>query len=79
MKDGDLRILGARDGYAHALIDVRHQIGLIDGTYAPRILPHHKKKRAARDAILRPLKDLERKFAQSHADCQAAYHETTKG
>lgn len=77
-KDGDMRMLGAVDGYAHALIDVRQQIGIIDGTYAPRILPHHKKKRAARDAILRPLKDLERKFAEQHAACQAAYRKTTE-
>ena len=77
-KDGDMRMLGAVDGYAHALIDVRQQIGIIDGIYAPRILPHHKKKRAARDAILRPLKDLERKFAQMHADTRAAYQRTTE-
>lgn len=77
-KDGDMRMLGVVDGYAHALIDVRQQISAIDGNYAPRIMPQHHKKRAARDAVLRPLKELEAKFAANHAACQAAYRKTAE-
>lgn len=75
-KDGDLRMLGARDGLAHALIWVRQHIGIIDGPYSPRIHPRHTKKRAARDAILRPLKELEQRIAKSHAETQEAYRKT---
>lgn len=76
LRDGDLRMLGARDGLAHALIWVRESIGRIDGLYAPRIHPLHIKKRAARDAILRPLKELEARIADSHTRTQAAYELT---
>ncbi len=72
-RDGDLRMLGARDGLAHALIWVRQHIGSIDGSYAPRIHPRHIRKLAARDAILRPLKELEARIAKSHAETMAAY------
>jgi len=74
MADGDLRMLGAVDGYCHALIDVRQQIGAL--TYYP-IDPRHKRKIAARDAVLRPLRELEEKFAKNHAQCREAYHKTT--
>ena len=77
-KDGDMRMLGAVDGIAHALIDVRQQIGIIDGIYAPRILNHHKKKRATLDPIPTPLKDLEIKIPQKHPDTRAAYQRTTE-
>jgi hypothetical protein len=70
---GDLRMLGARDGFAHALILVRHYIRVIDGSYAPRIHPRHVRKRQRRDAVLRPLKEIERRLAKSHAETQAAY------
>ena len=71
--DGDMRMLGAVDGYAHALIDVRQQIGAL--TYYA-IHPRHKRKIEARDAVLRPLRELEEKFAKSHAECREAYHKT---
>lgn len=76
--DGDMRMLGARDGLAHGLIWVRDAIARIDGLYAPRIDPRHTRKRAARDAVLRPLKALEARFADSHAKTQAAYENTRK-
>jgi hypothetical protein len=63
---------------AHALIWVRESIARIDGNYAPRILPQHTKKRAMRDEILRPLKELEARMAKSHSDIQAAYQATTR-
>lgn len=76
MNDGNMRILGARDGFAHALVWVRRRIGMIDGPYAPRIHPLHVRKRAARDAILRPLKEMEKWLTKSHADTQAAYRQS---
>lgn len=73
MSDGDMRMLGARDGLAHALIWVRGKIAGIDGQYAPKIDPRHTRKRAARDAILRPLKELEAQILKSHDETRAAY------
>lgn len=70
---GDLRMLGTRDGLMHALVWVRQHIGAIDGTYAPRIHPRHKRKRAARDAVVRPLRELEQRLAKSVEDTKAAY------
>jgi hypothetical protein len=75
-KDGDFRMLGARDGFAQALIWVRGKIAAIDGRYSPRIHPRHIHKRAARDAVLRPLKELEARLVQSHAKTKAAYEKT---
>jgi hypothetical protein len=74
-KDSDMRMLGAVDGYAHALCDVKWQIGYLLNT---RIDPRHKRKIAARAAILRPLRDLEVKFAKHHAECLIAYRKTTE-
>lgn len=75
-KDGDVRMLGTRDGLAHALVWVRGQINAIDGEYAPRIDPRHKRKRAARDAVLRPLKELEARIDESQKRCFAAYEQS---
>lgn len=74
--DGDLRMLGASDGLSHALILVRGKIENIDGRYSPGIHPKHVRKRAARDAVLRPLKELEARLAASHAETLAAYDKT---
>lgn len=74
-KDGDLRMLGAVDGFCHALIDVRNQIGYL--TYHP-IDPRHRRKIKARDAILRPLRELEKKLLADHAATRAAYLKTTE-
>jgi hypothetical protein len=73
---GDLRILGARDGYVSALIWVRSQIYAIDGRYAPGIHPRHKRKRSARDAVLRPLKELEARLNEAQQDAIAAYEKS---
>lgn len=72
---GDLRMLGTRDGLAHALVWVRGQINAIDGPYR-QIDQRHTRKRAARDAVLRPLKELESRIAEAHADCVAAYEKS---
>lgn len=74
--DGDLRMLGTRDGLAHALIWVHGQIARIDGPYSPRIHPLHKKKRAARDAILQPLIELQERIAKAHREITEAYEKT---
>lgn len=74
--DGDLRMLGARDGLVSALLWVRGHISNIDGPYAPRIDPRHIRKRAARDAVLRPLKELEERIAKSYADTNEAYRKS---
>lgn len=78
MSDGDLRMLGTRDGLAHALIWVRDHIERINGRYAPRIDPRHVRKLAAREAVLRPLKELEARIAKSHAETQEAYRLSTQ-
>jgi hypothetical protein len=74
-----MRMLGTRDGLSFALVWVRNQISSIDGRYSPRIDPRHKHKRAARDAVLRPLKELESRIAESHAGTVAAYKRMTGG
>lgn len=74
--DGDLRMLGARDGLSHALVWVRNQIDSIDGRYAPRIHPLHRRKRSHRDNVLRPLKELEARLAKGLAETQAAYEKS---
>lgn len=72
-QDGDMRMLGVRDGLAHSLIWVRNEIARIDGRYAPTIHPRHVRLRKRRDEILRPLQELERRIASSHADVVKAY------
>lgn len=76
MGDGDLRMLGAVDGYSHALIRVRQEIDRLDGRYAPGIHPRHTRKISARDAKLRPLRDLERWLENRRAETHAAYDAT---
>lgn len=70
--EGDLRILGSRDGLVHALIKVRQHIGAIDNQYN-KIDPRHVRKRAARDAVTHPLKEVAQYLDQAQKDCQAAY------
>lgn len=77
-RDGDLRMLGANDGFAHALILVRNQIASIDGRYAPPIHPLHVRKRAQRDAVLKPLREIESRLAEWHRDTRAAYDKTVE-
>lgn len=78
MSEGDLRMLGAADGYAHALVRVRQEIGAIDGRYAPRIDAKHVRKRKARDQVMRPLLDLEKWLLEQHGKTKHAYTETCR-
>jgi hypothetical protein len=75
--EGDSRMLGACDGMASALIWVRQHINAIDGPYARRIEPRHRRKRAARDAVLRPLKELEARLLEAHGKTLDAYRKTS--
>ena len=75
-KDGDLRMLGACDGFAHALIRVRQEIAPIDGQYSPRIDPRHVRKLADKQRRLRPLRELEKWLVEQHAATQKAYRAT---
>lgn len=79
VSDGDLRMLGTRDGLSHALIWVRQHIAIIKGPYSPRIHPRHTRKLKAREAVLRPLLELEARIAKSHADTQEAYRKSARG
>ncbi len=77
-KDGNLRMLGACDGYAHALIRVRQEIAPIDGQYSPGIHPRHVRKLADKQRRLRPLRELEKWLTEQHAETQKAYRSTCK-
>jgi hypothetical protein len=68
-----LRMIGSAHAQAMILVWIRQHIGAIDGRYAPRIHPRHTKKRAARNAVLRPLRELESRISESHRKTQAAY------
>lgn len=70
--DEKLRMIGSAHAQAMILVWIRQHIGAIDGRYAPRIHPRHTKKRAARNSVLRPLKELESRISESHQKTQAA-------
>lgn len=79
-KDGDLRMLGAADGYAHVLVNLRSQlIAPIDGPYSPGIHPRHTRKLAAKAAKLKPLRDLERWLVERHQETREAWERTRAG
>lgn len=64
------RLLGARDGYIHALAAIRLKIGHI--TYYP-IDKRHVRKIAEREAILKPLRELDAKLQDDLNGCKVAY------
>lgn len=73
-QDDRLRVLGARDGYAHALVHLRmSHIWPLDGNYSPIIHPHHTRKLAARAAKLKPLREIEAWLVEQYENCQKAY------
>ena len=67
---GDLRMLGACDGFAHAIVRLRQEIGA--ARYYP-IRPRHVRRIAAREAKLRPLREIEAWLVKQHANTKAAY------
>lgn len=79
MGEGDLRMLGACDGYAHALASLRmHIIAPIDGPYSPGIHPHHTRKLAEKRRRLEPLLRFEAWLKERHSETMAAYRKTTE-
>lgn len=71
-----VRILGAADGYAHALLAVQQQISNL---LSVPIAEHHRRKLAARDQQLRPLVRLRDKFQRDHQECREAYRRRMSG
>ena len=73
--DGDLRMLGAVDGMAHALIQLRNVISSVDDKYRP-IDKRHTRKLAAQNARLKPLRELETWLQERLIATRAAYERT---
>jgi hypothetical protein len=67
------RLLGACDGYAHVLVNIRLAIGRLNDQYAPSIHPRHVRKLERRNAILKPLRELDASVEADLRRCQAAY------
>jgi len=79
MDDSDLRILGASDGYVHALVHLRmYLIAPIDGPYSPGIHPRHTRKLAAKTARLKPLREFEAWLVARHLECKEAWDRTNR-
>lgn len=67
------RLLGARDGYIHSLLAIRGVIGRFHGQYTGQFHPRHVRKIAHRDAVTKPLRDLEAQIEADMRRCQEAY------
>jgi hypothetical protein len=75
-REPDLRILGASDGYGHALVHLRATlISPLVGRYSPGIHPRHVKKLAAREAKLKPLRELEAWLIEQHQKCRDTFEQ----
>jgi hypothetical protein len=74
-EDGDLRMLGARDGLVTALLDVRNEIANLDGPYR-KINPRHTSKIEQRDRDLAPLRRIERHLMSQIEAVKAAYEDS---
>jgi len=67
------RLLGACDGYVHAIVDIKFKIESYHGRYRGNFHPRHVRLIERRDAIVRPMREL---YDQLEADlrrCQEAY------
>lgn len=67
------RLLGARDGYIHSLLTVRMMINRFDSIYTGRFHPRHVRKIAQRDAITKPLREVEARLVTDLKNCSEAY------
>ena len=67
------RVLGARDGYIAALVEVKQMIARFDGPYRGRFNPRHVRKIAERNSITAPLRELAKSFDDHQKSCQKAY------
>lgn len=65
-----MRLLGVRDGYIHAICDLKIKIGHIN---YDRIDPRFVRQVRQREAILKPMRDLLQKFEADFHSVQAAY------
>jgi hypothetical protein len=70
---GDLRMLGVCDGFAHAIVYLRREMGAV--RYRP-INPRHVRRIAAREAKLRPLREIEAWLVKQHTNTKAAYEKS---
>lgn len=76
-KDGDLRMLGSRDGIVTGLLKLRHEIGL-QRDILNRTPKRHRIIRAVINRSLAILVRLESELSADHAKVRDAY-EATKG
>ncbi|UEM16781.1 hypothetical protein J4G43_022735 [Bradyrhizobium barranii subsp. barranii] len=67
------RLLGARDGYIHALLAVRSMRQRFHSQYTGNFHPRHVRKIAERDAITAPLRELEASLDADQKRCSEAY------
>lgn len=67
------RLLGACDGYVHALLAVKNKIGQFDSSYVGRFNPRHVRKIAQRNAITKPLREIAALLEADLRKCQEAY------
>ena len=72
--DGDMRMLGARDGLAQAIVAIERELG---GLYHYRnINPRHTRRIANRERIAAPLRSLAARLREQLADVMTAYEKS---
>ena len=74
--DGDLRMLGARDGLASALVHLRCQTMASLKQERQRLDPRHVRKIAENERRLRPLLELDRWLETQVGEVDKAYKKT---
>ena len=67
-----MRLIGHRDGYARALIEIKKEIGCLKDVYLP-IPAHHCRKLAERSARLAPLERLRDKLVSEIAELNGIF------
>ena len=78
--DGDLRMLGAVDGYVSTLVHLRQNVKtMVWHHYMKPIHPRHVRKLADRERRLAPLKMMEKWLEDRIRETQAAYQATRQG
>lgn len=67
------RLLGTRDGYVHSLLAIRAMINRFHSQYTGQFHPRHVRKIERRDAITKPLRELEKQIEADMIRCRDAY------
>jgi len=67
------RLLGACDGYIHAMVDLKFKIASYHGQYRGNFHPRHVRKIERRDAIVKPMRELYDQFEAALRECQRVY------